>query len=503
MVKSLERLILAIAVSIIGLTASAQTTGTCSTITGITTCNYAINDDGYAVVPIPFGFPFYGRVFTHSIMFDNGVVSFYDPKTEAMRLGGQNFFAQPLSNNIGSNFHYSIMPLWTDLRNYSGKYFTETDGVGFLRYSWEDISQFGYPSRLNSFDLEIRPTGYIGINYEKIDIIGYSITVGTVGNAQLGEWEQQYYKPPADTATISSIQNWSLLSTEGTDCSDPLNNQYCPGYEQAYFEQQCSINTLYNPSCPGYAVAYYDYQCSLSALYHTGCPGYEIAYFEQQCGLNPLYNELCSGYDDAYYIQQCNLDALYDSGCDGFTEAYAEKYILDAPIIQVEDETPIQTTVETTVTASPADTTAAVQLVAEPAASATVSQTTTAVESPRTESTAPAPRTTRQALAAQRLAAARQRATDSARENPNAMSDAMDSAESMEQQVDLQNVVLGAMSFVPGFDAYGASFIPDGVGYKPFTVYDNQTNVDNTRMLRGLSGASDSLHKQMIDSQYK
>ena len=78
----------------------------------------------------------------------------------------------------------------------------------------------------------------------------------------------------------------------------------------------------------------------------------------------------------------------------------------------------------------------------------------------------------------------------------------MDSAQTMEQQVQQQAVVLSAMGFVPGFDVYGKAFIPDGVAYKPFTIYNNQTNVDNARMIKGLTGASDKLHELLVDSQY-
>lgn len=522
MVKSFKYLLSVLLLSFIGLTASAQDPKT----------TYNISDDGYAIVPIPFGFPYYGRVFTHSIMFDNGVVSFYDPVTEAMRLGGQNFNAQPLSNNIGSNFHYSIMPLWSDLRNFSGSYYTQTDSQTYLRYTWENISQWGHPDRLNSFDLEIRPTGFIGVNYTKINISGYPITVGTVGNAELGEWQQHYYKPPTDTATLSSIQNWRMSGTEGADCSNPLVSQYCPGYQEAYFTQQCSINATYSPACPGYAAAnftlqcsanvfydsacpgyataYYDQQCGLDSLYHTGCPGYEDAYFTQQCDLDPLYNATCKGYEDAYYVQQCTLDPLYDSGCTGYTEAFALKMVLnkkpEEPTTVVEAVVVLQEQPEATPVAvsSPADVTAAVQLVSTATEVSNVSSasptqsTTTTSTTPNSEKKA-APRTTRQQLAERRLAAAREAKT----EQQNNTAAQMDSAASMEQQVELQNVVLGVMGFVPGFDAYGASFIPDGVGYKPFTIYENQNTVDNTRMLRGLSGASDRVHKQMIDSQYK
>jgi hypothetical protein len=595
--KLLKQLILAVTLLISASAASAQATGTCSTLGLITTCNYGISDDSYAIVPIPFGFPYYGRVFTHSIFFDNGLVSFYDPQTEAMRLGGQNYFAQPLSDNIGSNFHYSIMPLWSDLRNYSGSYFTETDGQGFLRYNWENISQFGYPDRLNTFSLEIQPSGFIGINYQQINISGYPVTAGLVGNASLGEWQQHFYAPGSQPVSTGSISNWSVTETFATDCSNPLNNVNCPGYQEAFFTQQCSISALYSPACPGYseaffaqqctisalydpacpgyAVAYYDQQCGLDPLYHTGCPGYAEAYFDQQCALDPLYDSNCPGYAAAYfdqqcsldplydtacplyaeafYVQQCTADPLYDSGCTGYdaaffdqqcglntlydsacpgyaqaffdqqcgldplydntcpgyAEAFAKKYILAEPTAvtvtttTAEPEPVVEVAVvETaTATADPADTTAPVQLVSEPTAAATQ---TAAAETPRTETaaTAPAARTTRQALAERRMAAARAQAEQKARENPGETAAAMDSAESMEQQAELQNVVLGAMGFVPGFDAYGRAVIPDAAFYPPFEIYAGQQNID-TPAARGLLGRSDRLHQEMVDEQYR
>jgi hypothetical protein len=81
------------------------------------------------------------------------------------------------------------------------------------------------------------------------------------------------------------------------------------------------------------------------------------------------------------------------------------------------------------------------------------------------------------------------------------MSSQMDSAASMEQQVELQNVVLGAMGFVAGFDAYGRATIPDAAGYKPFVIYPGQRNIDSPAGRRLLTG-SDRLHQDMVDSQY-
>jgi hypothetical protein len=312
---------------------------------------------------------------------------------------------------------------------------------------------------------------------------------------------------------------------------DPLYNNQCPGYAQAYFDQQCGLDPLYNNQCPGYADAFYVQQCTISPLYDSGCTGYAQAYYDQQCSISALYDSGCPGYDQAFYSQQCSLDALYDKGCPGYSEAYAKKYILNigstAPVIAVEENKPVavvaeaepakvETKVEEKVTvaatetreaavsASPAaQATAPVSLAAAPAASpATASRTEARTEAPRTAAPARAAPTTRQALAEQRMAAAREQAAQAARENPGETTAAMDSAGSMEQQVELQNVVLGAMGFVPGFDAYGRATIPDAAGYPPFVIYPGQRNIDSPAA-RGLLGRSDRLHQEMVDAQYR
>ena len=72
----------------------------------------------------------------------------------------------------------------------------------------------------------------------------------------------------------------------------------------------------------------------------------------------------------------------------------------------------------------------------------------------------------------------------------------------MESQKQIQNVVIQAMGFTPGFDAYGKAVVPDAAGYKPYTVYNNQRTIDNRSALR-MFGGSDNLHQQMVETQYK
>jgi hypothetical protein len=72
----------------------------------------------------------------------------------------------------------------------------------------------------------------------------------------------------------------------------------------------------------------------------------------------------------------------------------------------------------------------------------------------------------------------------------------------MEQQKQIQNVVIQAMGFTPGFDAYSKQIIVQTPFYKPYQVYGNQKTIDNRANLR-MFGGTDNLHQQMIESQYK
>jgi hypothetical protein len=230
---------------------------------------HQISDDGYARVPLQFPFPYHGRVFTESYMFSNGVVGFLNP-TNSWCCTGFN-----LETARGSPFDFAIMPLQTDLLNYQGRFLTEGTAQ-YQRYAWENISEYGVPGNLNTFGLEIRPSGYIGMHYEQVNISPWRpVTIGMTGDTSVGEFTQRYHGPGFSSTEIVSY----ITQSTGDRClSDPLSSISCPGYAQAYLVQQCSLNSLYDSSCPGYAEAYFNQQCSNNSLYDRRCPGYETAY---------------------------------------------------------------------------------------------------------------------------------------------------------------------------------------------------------------------------------
>jgi hypothetical protein len=327
-------------------------------------------DDTYVHVPLQFGFPYYGRTFTNSWMHSNGVVSFldpavpiegapYNPASWAYCCEGINL--TPGNTQLGPQFSFMIAPLWTDLYPVGQSRFMTQGDSTFQRYYWENIAEISNMNNLNTFGLEIRPSGFIGAYYQNINIQNQNVTAGITGDLRFGQMQQFYHGRGIPSGALG---NWSVNETLADQCtinplssptcpgytqamcsSNPLYDASCPGYQQAYFTQQCSANPLYNVNCPGYASAYLTYQCSVNPLYSTTCEGYEQAYFSQQCSLNSLYSVNCPGYQQAYFNQQCSLNGLYSTSCPNYAEAYATKMAL-------ENSKPPTTTTTTTETIS-------------------------------------------------------------------------------------------------------------------------------------------------------
>ena len=63
---------------------------------------------------------------------------------------------------------------------------------------------------------------------------------------------------------------------------------------------------------------------------------------------------------------------------------------------------------------------------------------------------------------------------------------------------------IATMAMMPkGYDAYSLVTLRDIPFYKPEAIYKDNKTVDNARILRGLTGGSDSLHQRMVNQQYK
>jgi hypothetical protein len=280
-----------------------------------------------------------------------------------------------------------------------------------------------------------------------------------------------------------------------------------------------------------------NYQCSVNPLYSTTCPGYDQAYLNSQCIKDSLYSNKCEGYATAYAIK--NLIKFSDST----VSSSVNQSLSNTAAVRAND--PSNTVVPTTTAATTVSTDGTVstgvsatgdtnvdKAIAPKPASASNNSPAAPVQmapppapmaarqddkkpddkkpegggpgpqqaqnEPKGGDSKPAAPTVRQELQARREAAAKAEAVEKGKNLANEMGKATD----MESQKAVQNVVIQAMGFTPGFDAYGKAMLPDVVGYKPFTVYGNQRNVENRNTLR-MFGGTDRLHNEMIESQYK
>jgi len=369
-----------------------------------------------------------------------------------------------------------------------------------------------------------------------------------------------YYGPQVKDPSLSLNYTFDRCS------SDPLSSPSCPGYAAAYQAQQCVANPLYNTSCPGYAAAYQIQQCTINPLTDPTCPGYATAYLNYQCSVNPLYSTTCPGYAQAYLDDQCIKDSLFSKDCKGYATAYAIKYLvtgIDSTVVnqslsntaatKANDPTTVKvatniatttvntdgtvstgvsatgsTTVDKAIAAPPptansaASPAAPVQLAPPAPAPQQMSQNEprggnkqedrkddapkgTGGSSPppntntaQASSDKPAAPTARQEIQARREAAAKAEAVEKGKNLAGEMGKASD----LEAQKAVQNVVIQAMGFTPGFDAYSRQMIVQQQFYPVVSVYNNQKNIDNRYTARMFSG-TDRLHNEMVEKQYE
>ena len=319
-----------------------------------------IADDARASVPLDFSFPLGQRLYTHSWMHSNGVVTFMST-FNWMCCNGLDLENYNYNGTAEPYFNHMIAPLWTDTINTnvdidgdgvddSGHY-TESyeydDGTKSQRYFWRNVAEYYNNNALNSFALEIYDTGQTDIWHFEIDIRNHDIFVGAVQDFQNDDDPVKgilfhdrsvdgTYTFTAEDADEAKIWSGTPFDIYPTECNtNPLYSAECPGYAEALFQQQCDANALYDSSCPGYATAYYNQQCSANPLYDSGCPGYQQAYYNQQCTADPLYDTGCPGYETAYHDQQCSLDPLYKDTCPGYEEAYIEQQCTYDPLYSV------------------------------------------------------------------------------------------------------------------------------------------------------------------------
>ena len=334
-------------------------------------------DDSTVHISLGHNFPYFGHTFTDVWMSSNGFLMLYDPTANVGNSNYNNSYCcngldlVNATNNIGA-FSYMIAPLWTDLIDKtvgddSGYFYkTNENGSAFL---WYNVHEF-YNDNTNTFQVDLYADGSFDFIYDEVDISQHNTFIGFTGDVssssddlnQLQYSGQGFDEFDIDfhDATITGGRVW--YGDDGgygnIDCSNALNDTSCPGYDDAYFSQQCTNNALYDSKCPGYDDAFYTQQCNSDPFYDTSCPGYDDAYFEQQCNYDQQYDFQCPGYieevfedpiDTSTNMDDSTVDTGMDNGSDDgstFNEFGIEEEDFSEPPVEefmpIEEFTPVE-----------------------------------------------------------------------------------------------------------------------------------------------------------------
>jgi hypothetical protein len=419
-------------------------------------------------------------------MFSNGIISFQDPN--ASGLNWSNLSVQPFSTTMGSQFDYSIYPLWTDLINIGGTFRTEGNAE-FQRYSWLGISPFYDANRLNTFSVEIRPDGSISANYTLIDV-NYA-SVGTVGNSGAGEFDQIFFS--GSTVNTGSISNWE---------------RYTLGVQQPVEE----------PQSPQYTTIT---ETPMVIIVETNTGVEATPIVQTQPSTSNQQNE------QAEQTQALGSGITLSSVLSIVSREQARIGSLERSTVESSVEQSVNQALQTTqdaesIAASAQAESISISISAQESSqfggaasnftssdSASSSTLTSGSSGPRdadTQSIADSytEETTNDAVSVSGFSATdvlRQETTVSREETQQEQRTETVNRNAPNNEL-AEGVTIASLGAVPaGFQAYSIT-MPDGSFYAPKEIYRNQRVIDNPSSRR-MFGGSDAIHQQMVDQQYK
>jgi hypothetical protein len=394
------------------------------------------------------------------------------------------------------------MPMQTDLYPVAvSKFYTQGDAT-YQKYWWENIGEYSNTNNLNTFSVELKPSGYIGIKYDQINIQNQFVTSAIIGDASKGEYIVNYSGFGMNSTSVPSLIQYQ---STGSICnSNPLADPSCPGYAQAYHDQQCSINPLYAVTCPGYQQAYFNQQCELNGLYSQSCPNYAVAYaqktlFEQQ--------GIASSVDIA------GTTANNDPKNTTTNNNTVTQTTTQPETTSVTSATSVSPAAVTSVVRPPAPPVASPQQAVQPGPPGPAPQAQNQQQQQQQQRQEQTKSEEKVANSIERKMDSksdsksnspqdRQKVRDAVAKVQKEISEQTQSATTIEAQMANQSLVVGSMNFVPGFDAYKNAIIPDTNGLIVARQYGKPV-VDNQRAQRRLSGANETKWQDMVDSQYK
>ena len=278
-------------------------------------------DDDMIKVGLGHDFSYYGGTFDTAWMSSNGFIMLYDEDTE---IGNPNVLStetyltslcceQHLAADASGwdgytsgfqlpddIFSYMIGPLWSDLEDTSdeqdaGFYWSTSEKM--TSFLWYNINEYNYDDSPQTFQLNLWAGGSFDFLYDMIDLDKEAAFIGFSGPTSLQSEDQTVYtqldySPYNEAYSIDDIdftvdvnggKEWyGADAGYSLDCSSALNFTQCPGYDAAYLDQQCLIDSQYSSSCLGYV--------DPNATTNSGLTE------EEQCQINPAHSYNCYSY---------------------------------------------------------------------------------------------------------------------------------------------------------------------------------------------------------------
>ena len=227
-----------------------------------TSHNLGAGDDRVSsVFNLDFTFTFYGVDFTTARMATNGCLHF----------GSSGGYCNDYTPDPLPEITYSLYPFWTDLIRDNGSKVLAKNFTDKSVFGWYDLREYNRGNTDNSFEVILwKSDDSFEFRYGGLNIINHDVLIGEQGKAN--ELYTYYYHDQCGKGTTNSSscvsQTWNnsamnsalenggslygVSSGNGIDCSNPLNDPTCPGYWEAFDDQQCDLDPQYAPFCPGY-----------------------------------------------------------------------------------------------------------------------------------------------------------------------------------------------------------------------------------------------------------
>lgn len=230
-----------------------------TTQSGVTSLN-AGDDQVSAVFNLDFTFNFYGEGFTSARMATNGCLHFDSSGSYC-----NDYTPDPLPQ-----YNNTLFPFWTDLIRDNNSKMLAKNFSDKAVFGWYDLREFNRSGSDNSFEVVLWTNSTFDYRYGELDINRHDVLIGEQKDAS--NYYQYLFYDECSTGTTntgacvsvdwnnsimnSTLENGGSLYGTGEgntlDCSNPLNDPTCPGYWEAFDDQQCDLDPQYAPFCPGY-----------------------------------------------------------------------------------------------------------------------------------------------------------------------------------------------------------------------------------------------------------